>query len=294
MSASKLFCFGLGYSAGVLARRLAAQGWIIAGTSRAAEKRAALTAEGFEMHSFGPGAPLTDPVAALDGVTHILTSIAPNEEGDPVLDAHRAAIQSLPGLRWAGYLSTTGVYGNRDGGWVDEDSETLATAPRGRRRIAAEADWRALDGPGLPAHVFRLAGIYGPGRSAFDQVRSGGGRRVDKPGHLFSRIHVADIAAVLEASIARPNPGAVYNVCDDEPAPSADVIAEASRLLGEAPPPLVPFAEAEASMSPMARSFWADNRRVRNRRIREELGVALAYPDYRAGLAGILAAESGG
>lgn len=294
MSTQKLLCFGLGYSANELARRLAAQGWAIAGTSRSREKRAALTAQGFAMYDFGRDMPLEDLDAALRGVTHILTSVAPDEQGDPVLDVHRGAIQAIPGLRWAGYLSSTGVYGDRRGGWVDEGSEPRATAPRGQRRIAAEADWRALDGPGLPGHVFRLAGIYGPGRSAFDQLRKGRAQRVDKPGHLFSRIHVADIATVLEASIAQPNPGAVYNVCDDEPAASADVIAEASRLLGTDPPALIPFEEARAGMSPIARGFWADNRRVRNRRIREELGVNLAYPDYRAGLAGILAGEGGG
>lgn len=291
MTAPRLFCFGLGYSARVLARRLAARGWTVAGTSRNSDKRAALEAEGFTLHGFTREAPLDDPAAALDGVTHILSSIAPDADGDPVLDAHGGTVRALPGLRWAGYLSTTGVYGNRDGGWVDEDSETRATAPRGRRRIAAEAAWRGLTGNGLPAHVFRLAGIYGPGRSALDQVRAGRARRIDKPGHLFSRIHVDDIATVLETSIARPDPGAVYNVCDDAPAPSADVVAEACRLLGVAPPPLVPFAEALADMSPMARSFWSDSRRVRNDRIREVLGVDLRYPDYRTGLAGILAAE---
>lgn len=290
MSGRRLFCFGLGYSAGVLVRRLAAQGWGIAGTTRSEEKRAALAAEGFEMHLFGEGTPLADPEAALAGTTHLLTSIAPREEGDPVLATHGEAIRALSDLRWAGYLSTTGVYGNRDGGWVDETTEPAATSPRGKRRIAAERAWLGLVDCGVPVHVFRLAGIYGPGRSALDQVRAGTARRVDKPGHLFSRIHVEDIASALEASMARPDPGAVYNLCDDEPAASADVIAEACRLLGVEPPPAVPFEEAVEQMSPMARSFWADNRRVRGDRIRRDLGVRLRYPSYREGLAAIRAA----
>lgn len=283
----RLFCFGLGFSARALAERLLGTGWAVAGTTRSADKAAALRAEGIEALVFDRHHPL--PATALAGTTHLLVSIAPDEAGDPVLDLHGDDIAALSGLQWIGYLSTTGVYGDWQGAEVDESSELRGAKGRNRRRIDAEASWLALNADkGLPIHVFRLAGIYGPGRSALDQVRAVRARRIDKPGHLFSRIHVEDIAAVLQASIARPYPGRIYNVCDDEPAPAAEVTAYACRLLGVEPPPLIPLEEAE--MSPMALSFWEDNRLVSNRRLHEELGVSLAYPDYRAGLEAILAA----
>jgi nucleoside-diphosphate-sugar epimerase len=286
----RLFCFGLGYSARVLSARLLKRGWRIAGTTRGDEEARALARAGVEAFVFDRDRPLADPGAALAGTTHLLSSVPPDETGDPVIDCHGADIAGLAGLAWAGYLSTTGVYGDRDGGWVDEGSALEPTGARGRKRVAAEATWLALARDhGVPAHVFRLAGIYGPGRNALDTVRSGRAKRVDKPGQVFSRIHVDDIAAVLEASIARPSPGRAYNVCDDDPAPPADVIAYACGLLGVAPPPLVPFAEAE--LSPMARSFYRDNKRVSNRRIKEELGVELSYPDYRSGLDRLFAEE---
>ena len=284
----RLFCFGFGFSARALARRLAAAGWAVAGSTRQAAKAAELRAEGIAAFVFDRDHPLE--AAALAGTTHLLVSIAPDTQGDPVLDCHAADIAALPELAWVGYLSTTGVYGDWQGAEVDETSELRGVKGRNRRRIEAEAGWLALQAErGLPVQVFRLAGIYGPGRSALDSVRSGRARRIDKPGHLFSRIHVEDIATVLEASIARPNPGRIYNVCDDEPAAAAEVTAFACELLGVAPPPLIALAETD--MSAMARSFWEDNRLVSNRRLHEELGVTLAYPDYRAGLAAILAAE---
>ncbi|MFQ5773423.1 MAG: SDR family oxidoreductase [Kiloniellaceae bacterium] len=286
----RLFCFGLGYSAQTLAGRLRARGWRIAGTTRGVDKAAALRAAGIEALPFDRGRPLDDPAAALAETTHLLSSVPPDERGDPVLDHHGADIARCAGLAWAGYLSTTGVYGDRAGGWVDEDSALAPTGARGRRRAAAERAWLALrHDRGVPVHVFRLAGIYGPGRNALAAVRGGAAKRIDKPGQVFSRIHVEDIARVLEASMARPNPGRAYNVCDDDPAPPAEVIAYACALLGVAPPPLVPFSDAE--LSPMARSFYRDNKRVSNRRIKEELGVSLAYPDYKAGLTAILAHE---
>jgi hypothetical protein len=288
MPCGTLFCFGLGYSAGFLARDLAAEGWRIAGTSR----DGAAGADGFPVRRFTRGAPLADPAAALSGTTHLLVSVPPDEEGDSVLDEHGPDIAALPGLAWVGYLSTTGVYGDRGGGWVDETSALIPTGERGRRRVAAEAGWLALHHrAGLPVHVFRLAGIYGPGRSALDTVREGRARRIDKPGQVFSRIHVADLVAVLRASMARPDPGAVYNVADDDPAPPEAVIAEACRLLGAPLPPLVPF--ADAGLTPMARSFYDDNKRVSNRRIKEALGVRLLYPGYRDGLAALLRQASG-
>ena len=284
---NRLFCFGLGFSARALAARLRGTEWRIAGTTRGEDRAAALRAEGIEAFVFDRVRPLEDPAAALAGTTHLLASVPPDDHGDPVLDVHGADIGGLGSLDWIGYLSTTGVYGDRGGGWVDEGSALEPTGARGRRRVAAEEAWCALHRDhGLPVHLFRLAGIYGPGRNALATVRGGTAKRIDKPGQVFSRIHVDDIAQVLEASMARPNPGRAYNVCDDDPAHPAEVIAHACGLLGQEPPPLVPFAEAD--LSPMARSFYRDNKRVSNRRIKDELGVDLAYPDYKAGLQALL------
>ncbi len=282
-----LFCFGLGYTAGFLARALAAEGWRIAGTSRDPASCARLGAAGFDMQLFAPGRPLAAPRATLRGATHLLISVPPGAAGDPVLAVHGADIAALTQLKWVGYLSTTGVYGDRGGAWVDESSALTPSGERGRRRVAAEAQWLDLHrSHGLPVHVFRLAGIYGPGRSALETVREGRPRRIDKPGQVFSRIHVADIVATLRASMAQPDPGAAYNVCDDDPAPPEAVIAYACALLGVAPPPLVPFDAAE--LTPMARSFYDDNKRVSNRRLKEELGVRLRYPSYKDGLKALL------
>ena len=272
-----LLAFGFGYTAQALAARLPADGWIVSGTSRTDTAT----------HCFDRGQPL--PPAAFAGVSHILVSIPPDEAGDPVLDIHGDDIGLLPGLAWLGYLSTTGVYGDRTGCWVDEGSELCPTGARGRRRVAAEAAWLDLwHRHGVPVHVFRLAAIYGPGRSAFDALRAGTARRIYKPGHVFSRIHVEDLASVLITSIERPRPGTVYNVCDDEPAEPQAVVAHAAALLGVPAPPLVPL--QAAGLSAMARGFWDDNKRVSNARVKRELGVTLRYPDYRAGLAAILAA----
>ena len=287
---SRLFCFGLGYTARFLANGLKRAGWTLAGTARTAEDCARLAAAGFPALPFTRGRPLADPAAALAGATHALISVPPDESGDPVLDEHGADLASHPGLHWVGYLSTTGVYGDHGGGWVDEDTPLAPTGERGRRRQEAEAGWLDLfRRHGLPVHVFRLAGIYGPGRSALDALRAGTAQRIDKPGQVFSRIHVADLAAVLLASMARPDPGRIYNVCDDDPAPPAEVIAFAAGLLHVTPPPLVPFDAAE--LSPMARSFYADNKRVSNRRMKEELRVRLRYPSYREGLEALLKTE---
>jgi nucleoside-diphosphate-sugar epimerase len=205
-----------------------------------------------------------------------------------VLAHHLKGLRRCADLTWVGYLSTTGVYGDRGGAWVDEADAVAPTMARTRRRVAAEGHWLAS---GLPVHIFRLAGIYGPGagRNALDAVRGGRARRIVKTGQVFGRVHVDDIVQVLRASIARPNPGAIYNVADDEPAPPQDVIAFACQLLGVAPPPEMPFEAAE--LSPMARSFYADNRRVCNARIKRELGIKLRYPTYRDGLRVILEQE---
>jgi nucleoside-diphosphate-sugar epimerase len=269
-----LFCFGLGYSAVALALRLIKQGWIVNGTSRSG-------ADG--TFAFDGTKPL--PPSSFDGVTHLLISVPPGETGDPVLNCHRDELAQLArSLRWAGYLSTTGVYGDRQGEWVDEASPLQPTTARGERRLAAETAWREL---GLPLHIFRLAGIYGPGRNQLVSLRNGTAKRIVKKGQIFSRIHVADIAGVLEASMARPNPGQAYNVCDDEPCPPQDVVAFAAKLLKTSPPPEIPFDAAE--LSPMARSFYAESKRVSNRRIKDELGYRLIYPSYREGLTALLA-----
>jgi nucleoside-diphosphate-sugar epimerase len=288
--ARRLFCFGLGFSAARLAVDLRAQGWRIAGTCRGAETAEAIAETGIEMFRFDGTAAMADAEAALAGTTHLLISVPPGPAGDPVLTWHREDILRLTGLDWVGYLSTTGVYGNRDGDWVDEESERRPSSERGLRRVAAEDGWLDLwRRHGLPVHLFRLAGIYGPGRNALETVRSGRAKRIRKPGQVFSRIHVDDIAAVLAASIDRPDPGRAYNLCDDEAAPPDEVIAFACDLLGRKPPPEEAFETAD--MSEMARSFYADNKRVSNARIKDELGVQLRWPNYRDGLRGILAAE---
>jgi nucleoside-diphosphate-sugar epimerase len=290
MASERLFCFGYGYSAAAFARACRALGWRVAGTCRDADKRNALAADGIEAFQFARGRSL--PAGALDDATHVLVSIPPDETGDPACDLHARDLMALPQLRWLGYLSTTGVYGDHQGAWVDEASALRATEVRARRRIAAEEQWLALWREArLPVHVFRLSGIYGPGRSALDSVRAGRAQRIVKPGQVFSRIHVADIARVLACSVARPVPGAIYNLADDEPSGSDAVITEASALLGVPPPPEVRF--EDAALSPMAASFYRDNRRVSNARIKGELGVTLLYPSYREGLRAILAAERG-
>ena len=290
-----LFCFGLGYSALAFARQLQGVGWRVAGTCRNPAGVAAFAAAGIEALPFERDRPLADAARRLAEADAVLSSVPPDAAGDPVLECHAADLANAAAggrLRWAGYLSTTGVYGDRGGGWVDESSALRPTGERGRRRVAAEEGWLELwRRHRLPVHLFRLAGIYGPGRNALVSLREGSAKRVIKPGQVFSRIHVDDIAAVLAASLARPNPGAAYNVADDDPAPPSEVIEEAARLLGVPPPPAVPF-EA-AALSPMARSFYDDNKRTANRRIKEELGVALRYPDYRAGLAALAAAGEG-
>lgn len=288
MSGNVMFVFGLGFSARALSELLLAEGWTVRGTTRSSEKALRLSEMGIEAHLFDAGQPLAD-LSVLDGVTHLLASVPPGPDGDPVLIHHGPDLAVRAGeIRWAGYLSTTGVYGDRGGEWVDENAALDPATERGARRVAAEAAWcRLWREHGLPVHLFRLAGIYGPGRNALETVRQGKARRVVKPGQVFSRTHVRDIAAVLAASMAQPNPGAAYNVCDDDPAPPQDVIAHACALLGVNPPPEIPFEEAE--LSEMARSFYAESKRVSNARIKDELGVELAYPDYRAGLAALLA-----
>ena len=280
-----LLSIGHGFSARALAARLVPQGWRIVGTTRSPDKADAIADTGVEPVVW-PGADLGALIAQFPNV---LVSAGPDSAGDPVLNAvEDTVIRAAPDLRWVGYLSTTGVYGDHDGDWVDEDTPLTPSTKRGRARVTAEARWQAI--PDLPLHIFRLAGIYGPGRGPFAKVRAGTARRIIKQGQVFSRIHVEDIAQALELSLQRPDPGAVYNLCDDDPAPPQDVIAHAAALLGLPVPPAIPFDQAD--MTPMARSFYAESKKVRNDRIKQALGWAPQFPTYRAGLAALLAQDS--
>ena len=282
----KLLVFGLGFSARHVAQRLQIAGAHVTATVRSRAKADGLAQAGITARVFSPDhvdAQIADDVAASDA---ILISVPPGESGDPVLASFAAPIAAAPNLRWVGYLSTVGVYGDHAGNWVDETTPTTPGKGRSRIRTGAEQAWLALG-----AHVFRLSGIYGPGRNQLVQLASGTARRIVKPGQIFNRIHVADIAAVIEASLARPRPDGIYNVTDNEPAPPQDVVAFAARLCGLEPPAEIPFERAE--LSPMARSFYSENRRVRNALIREELGVTLSYPTYREGLTALRALGEG-
>lgn len=284
---NSLFCFGLGYTARALARSLPAENWTVAGTSRGAAGAAALAALGISTVAFDGETQLAGD--ALDGVSHLLVSVPPDARGDPVLRCCAGdLVARARQFAWVGYLSTTGVYGDHGGRWIDESTPRAPLTERARRRVEAENGWLALwRDHGLAVHVFRLAGIYGPDRSQLAAVLDGSARRIVKPGQVFSRIHVNDVAGVLQASIARPDPGRAYNVADDKPAPPQDVVAYAARLLGRPVPPVVPFEAAE--LSPMARSFYGESKRVSNRRIKEELDYRLIYPTYREGLKACLA-----
>jgi nucleoside-diphosphate-sugar epimerase len=288
---SRLFAFGLGYSAEALARRLAARGWDISGTARDEDKIERMARDGYAMTRFAGERDNPAVPKLLAGTTHLLLSIPPRGDGDPVLAHYADAIAKLPSLAWIGYLSTVGVYGDHGGDSIDESTPPSPGNERTRARVDAERAWLAFgETTGCLVQVFRLAGIYGPGRSAFDKLVAGTARRIVKPGQVFNRIHVEDIASVLEASIALPRSGAIYNVADDEAAPPDEVVAYAAELAGLPPPPEVPFEEAE--LSPMARSFYGNSRRVSNARIKSELGVTLRYPTYREGLAALLPASS--
>jgi nucleoside-diphosphate-sugar epimerase len=278
----RLFVFGLGYSALAIAGRAMREGWTVIGTTRSRENADQLNRLGIEPVLFDGSAPI-DP-AHLAGTTHLLASI-PADPDDPALRHHANDIAAIDGLDWIGYLSTTSVYGVTDGSTVDEDYPCNPSSARGQRRLAAERTWQSLP---LPGHIFRLSGIYGPRRSVFDTIRTGKAQRVTKPGQAFNRIHVEDIVATVRASMAKRSPGRIYNLADDLPAPSADLVTYACKKLSIEPPPEIQF--DEAVLSPMAREFWADNKRIDNSRIKAELGVKLTYPTYRDGLDAIFAA----
>jgi nucleoside-diphosphate-sugar epimerase len=283
-----MLCFGLGYSAEAFARRLSRDEWQIAGTARTAEGVARIASLGYEAILFDGQSPAPEAARTLAAATHVLVSASPDELGDPVLRLHGDDLARAAGIRWIGYLSTIGVYGDSGGQWIDETTTAKPGAERTKRRLLAENDWLAF----ANAHekriqIFRLGGIYGPGRSAVDDLREGSARRIVKPGQVFNRIHVEDIATVLLAAANGAGSHTIYNVTDDEPSPSQDVVAFAAELMGLEPPPEIPFDKAQ--LSPMGLSFYADNRRVRNRRLHEDLGVTLRFPTYREGMAGIFA-----
>lgn len=287
-----LFCFGYGYVCEHLGRALKAEDkhWVLRGTTRDPDKAVELRQEGIAPHIFEDGHPLNDPLDALKDVTHLLLSVPPDDGGDPVFRAHGSDIAKLKNLQWVGYISATSVYGDREGLWVDETSEIRPSTIRGSRRVKAEDQWRSLwKTDKVPVHIFRLSGIYGPGRSALESIKAGHARRIDKPGHAFGRIHVEDISQVLKLSMEHPNPGTAYNVTDDVFAPSHEVISYACQLMGRPEPELIPYERAD--LAPITRSFYADNKRVHNKKIKEELGVCLKYPSYKEGLQACLDRE---
>jgi nucleoside-diphosphate-sugar epimerase len=279
-----LLVCGLGYVGSAVVRAAVAAGFDVVAISRDPAGRAA--PQGVELIQFADAGP------AIQAATHLLATAPPDAEGDPLLAHHAAAIGAAASLRWIGYLSTTGVYGDHGGGWVDEDTPPAPASDRTRRRVAAEAAWSGF-ADRIGVDIFRIAGIYGPGRSAFDDLRAGQARLVIKPGHAFGRIHRDDIARAVLAAMQqdRDHGTRILNLADDEPAESALVIEEAARLLGIAPPPAVAFADAWEQMSPMARGFWSENRRVANTKTKAALGISWLYPSYREGLRAILGGE---
>jgi hypothetical protein len=277
-----LFVFGLGYSAAAFARVMSGHADSIGGTVRTEEKAGRLRAEGISALVFDGAAPGAGVGAALADATHLLVSIAPGEGGDPVLMHHAGDILTARNLRWIGYLSTVGVYGNYGGAWVTERTTPHARQGRPMRRLEAEKAWQKLgDERQAPLAIFRIAGIYGPGRNALRNLADGTARRIVKPDQVFNRIHVEDIAAALTAAVEKDAAG-IFNLADDEPCPPQDVVEFAANLMGVPVPPEIPFESAD--LSPMARSFYGENKRVLNRRIKEDLGVDLHYPTYREGL----------
>lgn len=298
-SPGHLFVFGLGYSASRLARRLIADGWQVSATTRDPRRSDRPHHGAISSYRFDGDRPDAaadrDIVAALAKATHCLISVPPDANGDLVL---RHFGERFPlGAVWIGYLSTTGVYGDHDGGWVDETTPPRPITRRGQRRLVAELAWQRWAGTIIggtithPLHIFRLPGIYGPGRNALATLAAGRGRRLVKPGHVFSRIHVDDLGTALAASMQRPRPGAIYNICDDEPAASATIINEAARLLGCDPPP----EQAYATLSPSsaAYDFYRECKRVRNDLIKTELALTWRYPTYREGLGDLMSDEGG-
>ena len=282
-----VFFFGMGYSSRATARalHLLDPEIPIAGTTRSEEHAESFADTEYRMHVFDGEVPGTTLREDLRQATHVLLSIPPDERGDPALNLHRADLDAAPNLEWIGYFSTVGVYGDFGGNWIDEDAPTRPQNVRSKQRVAAEQAWRGYaEERGVPLFIERLAGIYGPGRSAFDKLREGTARRIVKPNQVFNRIHVADIGRIT-ARAAYGKLSGTFNLTDNEPAPPQDLVTYAAAKMGIAPPPEVPF--ETASMTEMARSFYSDNKRVSNKRLLKTLDVDLLYPTYREGLDGI-------
>ena len=290
-STKKLFCFGLGFTGSVLVRDVRARGWVASGTCRENTHKDVWTETGVQSYCFD-GKETSEAVEnAVREASHVLVTIPPQKDaGDVVFQHFKNILTDSSNLRWLGYLSTTGVYGNRDGDWVDETSELKPGFEHQRRRMAAEEQWRNLHREHqVPVHIFRLAGIYGPGRNLLQRVRQGSARRIDQPGLMFNRIHVEDVVQVLKASMDHPNPGTIYNVSDDLPSSPAEAVAFACDLLHVDVPASIALEDAE--LSGMGRSFYLTNKKVRNHKIKEELGIQLRYADYKVGLRSILETE---
>lgn len=273
---NRLFCFGLGYVGTALGESLLQNGWKVSGTVRSEDKRAKLIAKGFEVYCEQEQAAME---SALKSASHILVTVPPLDEGDPTFRAFQSILSSLQDVRWLGYLSSTIVYGDKQGAWVDEETLVAPNNDRGHRRVKAEQQWMAS---GLPWHIFRIVGIYGPSRNAMVKLRNGTSRAVSKKGHIFCRIHLDDIIAALSASMISPDSGNIYNLSDDEPAANHEVIRHAAQLLGMSPPKVTPI--EDANLSPMGLSFYDGCRRVSNDKIKRELSLSLKYPNYRQGL----------
>lgn len=290
-STKKLFCFGLGFTGSALVREVRAKGWMASGTCRENAQKDVWAEAGVQSYCFDGKVTSKAVEKALREASHVLVTIPPQKDiGDVVLKHFKKILMGSSQLQWLGYLSTTGVYGNRDGEWVDEASELKPGFDHQRRRVEAEEQWRSLYEEHLvPVHVFRLAGIYGPGRNLLQRVRQGSARRIDQPGLVFNRIHVGDVVQALSASMDHPRQGAIYNVSDDVPSSPADAVAFACELLDVEVPPLIALEGAE--LSKMGRGFYLTNKKVRNHKIKEELGVQLQYPDYKVGLRALLGTE---
>ncbi|MCI5060908.1 MAG: SDR family oxidoreductase [Alphaproteobacteria bacterium] len=290
----RLFCFGYGYCAGYLADALRQDAsWTVGGSTRSEDRRKEMLGARIRARIFDIDHPIADPETFFNRLTHVLISIPPGDYGDEAFRLHAQDFVNLPNLEWVGYLSSTTVYGDRGGGSVDEYAEIRPTSKRGSRRAKAETQWMSLfKQHNVPVHIFRLSGIYGPGRSVLDSVRAAMPRRIEKPGHVFNRIHVEDIIQVLKASIEKPDPGSIYNLADDLPTPSHELIAYACELLGMEVPPLIPFEEAD--LAPITVSFYKDNKHVVNEKVKSELDVKLKYPDYTSGLKRCLEVDRAG
>jgi len=284
---SALICFGLGYSAEHFVGMFGDGFDRIFATVRSGERAAVLSAHyagRLKGLVFDGGRATPELRSAIGEAECALISVPPGESGDPVLGVYGDAFARAPRLRSIVYLSTVGVYGDRGGAWVDEQTPPAAGAARSRERLEAEQAWSRLGGRrGTPVAILRLAGIYGPGQNALVQIARGTARRIIKPGQVFNRIHVGDIAQAIDAAFANTASG-IFNVADDEPTPPGDPITFAAQLMGVDPPPEIPFEDAAPSMSPMALSFWQECRRVHNDKLKRVLGVALHYPTYREGM----------